>query len=44
MRQERQNDVDGVPLVIDAKLGAEVSAQDRAELIQIVESVRIDPR
>jgi hypothetical protein len=37
-------DVDGVPLVIDAALGAEASAQDRAELIQIVESVRIDPR
>jgi hypothetical protein len=37
-------DVDGVPLVIDAALGAEASAQDRAELIQIAESVRIDPR
>jgi hypothetical protein len=38
-------DVDGVPLVIDASLGeAGTSAQDRAEHIQIAESVRIDPR
>lgn len=35
-------DVDGTPLVIDA-LGAGTSAQDRAGLIQIMESVRIDP-
>jgi hypothetical protein len=38
-------DVDGVPLVIDASLGGPgASAQDRAEHIQIAESVRIDPR
>jgi len=37
-------DVDGVPLVIDVALGAGTSAQDRAERIQIVESIRIDPR
>lgn len=38
-------DVDGVPLLIDASLGeAGTSAQDRAEHIQIAESVRIDPR
>jgi hypothetical protein len=37
-------DVDGTPLVIDAALGAGTSAQDRAERIQIVNSVRIDPR
>jgi hypothetical protein len=38
-------DVDGVPLVIDASLGAAgTSAQDRAEHIQIAESVQIDPR
>jgi hypothetical protein len=38
-------DVDGVPLLIDASLGAAgTSAQDRAEHIQIAESVRIDPR
>jgi hypothetical protein len=38
-------DVDGVPLVIDASLGAAgTSAQDRAAHIQIAESVRIDPR
>jgi hypothetical protein len=37
-------DVDGVPLLIDASLGeAGTSAQDRAEHIQIAESVRIDP-
>jgi hypothetical protein len=36
-------DVDGTPLVIDAALGAGTSAQDRAGLIQIMESVRIDP-
>jgi hypothetical protein len=37
-------DVDGVPLVIHAALGAGRSVQDRAELIQIVKSVSIDPR
>jgi len=37
-------DVDGTPLVIDVSLGAGTSAQDRAERIQIVESIRIDPR
>jgi hypothetical protein len=38
-------DVDGVPLVIDASLGGPgTSAQDRAEHIQVAESVRIDPR
>jgi hypothetical protein len=37
-------DVNGTPLVIDASLGAGTSAQDRAERIQIVNSVRIDPR
>jgi hypothetical protein len=38
-------DVDGVPLVIDASLGAAgTSARDRAAHIQIAESVRIDPR
>jgi hypothetical protein len=37
-------DVDGTPLVIDAALEAGTSAQDRAERIQIVDSVSIDPR
>jgi hypothetical protein len=38
-------DVDGVPLVIDASLGAAgTSAQDRAAHIQIAESLQIDPR
>lgn len=37
-------DVDGVPLAIDVSLDAGTSAQARAELVQIVESVRIDPR
>jgi hypothetical protein len=36
-------DVDGVRLVIDAKYSPGNSAQDRAELLQIVESIRIDP-
>jgi hypothetical protein len=36
-------DVDGVPLVIDAALGAETSGRDRAERIQIVESTQIEP-
>jgi len=36
-------DVDGVPVLFDAALGLGTSTQDRAELIQIVESVRIDP-
>jgi hypothetical protein len=34
-------DVDDVPVVIDATLGAGTSAQDRAELLQIVKSVSI---
>ncbi len=37
-------DVDDVPVVIDATLAAGTSAENRAELLQIVESVRIDPR
>jgi hypothetical protein len=37
-------DVDGVPLVIEASLDPGTSAQVRAELLQMVESVRIDPR
>jgi hypothetical protein len=37
-------DVDGVPLVIDAFLAAGASAQDRAELVQMVDSIQIDPR
>jgi hypothetical protein len=36
-------DVDGVPLVIDAALEAGASAQVRAELQQMVESIRIEP-
>jgi hypothetical protein len=36
-------DVDGVRLVIDAPYSPGNSAQDRAELLQIVESIRIDP-
>jgi hypothetical protein len=37
-------DVDGVPLVIEASLDAGTSAQVRAELLQMVESIQIDPR
>jgi hypothetical protein len=37
-------DLDGVPLVIDASLDPGTSAQVRAELLQMVESVQIDPR
>lgn len=37
-------DVDGVPLVIEASLEPGASAQVRAELQQMVESIRIDPR
>jgi hypothetical protein len=37
-------DVDGVPLVIDVALEAGATAQDRAELLQMVESIQIDPR
>jgi hypothetical protein len=37
-------EVDGVPLVIDAFLAPSASAQDRAELLQMVDSIRIDPR
>ena len=37
-------DVDGVPLVIDASLTAGATAQDRAELLQMAESIRIDSR
>ncbi|HJS27341.1 MAG TPA: hypothetical protein VJ913_09485 [Actinomycetota bacterium] len=36
-------DVDGIPLVIDVALEPGASAQQRAELLQVVESVRIDP-
>jgi hypothetical protein len=36
-------DVEGVPLVLDASLNPGTSAQIRAELVQMVESVRIDP-
>jgi len=35
-------EVDGLPLVIDAFLAADASAQDRAELLQMVESIQID--
>lgn len=37
-------DVDGVPLVVDASLMPGTSAQVRAELDQMVESIQIDPR
>ena len=37
-------DVDGVPLVIDAAVGPGNSAQVRAELIQIAESIQLEPR
>jgi hypothetical protein len=37
-------DVNGVPLVIDASLAPSASPQDRAELLQMVESIQIDPR
>jgi hypothetical protein len=36
-------DIDGVPLLIDASLEAGASAQVRAELQQMVESIQIDP-
>jgi hypothetical protein len=36
-------DVDGVPLVIDAAFQPGTSAQLRAELLRMVESIRIDP-
>jgi hypothetical protein len=36
-------DVDGRRLVIDAALGVGTSAQDRADRIQMVESIRIEP-
>ena len=36
-------DVSGVPLVIDVALGRRTSPQDRAERLQIVESIRIEP-
>jgi hypothetical protein len=36
-------DVDGVPVLFDAALGEGTTAQDRAQLIQIIESIRIDP-
>ena len=35
-------DVDGVPLVIDAALGAGTTRQDRAERTKIVESTQIE--
>ena len=37
-------DVDGIPLVVEAAWPVGASAQVRAELVQMVESVRIDPR
>jgi hypothetical protein len=37
-------DVDGVPLVIDASIQTGTSAQVRAEVVQMVESVQINPR
>ena len=37
-------DLGGVPLAIEALHDAETSAQVRAELVQMVESIRIDPR
>ena len=37
-------DVDGVPVLFDAALGEGTTAQDRAELIQMVESIQIDPQ
>jgi hypothetical protein len=37
-------DIEGVPLVIEAGNDPGTSAQVRAELVQMVESVRIDPR
>jgi len=37
-------DVDGAPLVIDAAVDADASAQDRAEVIRMVDSIQIDPR
>ena len=37
-------DVEGVPLVIDVALDAMAFAQDRAQLMQIVDSIQIDPR
>ena len=36
-------DVDGSRLVIDAALGPETTRQDRADRIQMVESIRIEP-
>ena len=37
-------DVEGVPVVIDVALEAGASAQDRAQLMEIVDSIQIDPR
>jgi hypothetical protein len=37
-------DVEGTPLVIDVSLEVDATAQDRAELLRMVESVQIDPR
>jgi len=36
-------EIDGLPLVIDAFLAADASAKDRPELLQMVESIQIDP-
>jgi hypothetical protein len=36
-------DVDGTPLVIDAAIGPDTTQQDRADRIQMVESIRIEP-
>lgn len=37
-------DIEGTPLVIDVALDAKATARDRAELLQMVKSIRIDPR
>jgi hypothetical protein len=37
-------DVGGVPLVIDASTQTGTSAEVRAEVLEMVESIRIDPR
>jgi hypothetical protein len=36
-------DVDGFPLVVDASLDADASAQDRAEILEMVDSIRMEP-
>jgi hypothetical protein len=37
-------DVDGAPLVIDVALEVDAPAHDRAELLRMVDSIRIDPQ